>query len=65
MKFTLLIALLNDAARTQIRKGDSDDLSDHHSLRTRIHIHTLHTPPVVVTALLRIEISPPKMLTIC
>lgn len=63
MKFTLLIALLNDAARTQIRKGDSDDLSDHHSLRTRIH--TLHTPPVVVTALLRIKISPPKMLTIC
>lgn len=36
MKFTLLIALLNDAACAQIRKGDSDDLSDHHSLRAHI-----------------------------
>ena len=39
MKFTLLIAALNDAACAQLMKGDSDDLNDH-PLRTHTHTHT-------------------------
>lgn len=39
VKFTLLIAALNDAACAQLRKGDSDDLNDH-PLRTHTHAHT-------------------------
>lgn len=39
MKFTLLIAALNDAACAQLRKADSDDLNDH-PLRTHTYAHT-------------------------
>lgn len=48
-KYTLLIAALNDAARTQLRKAASDDLNN---CNDNTNIHT-HPPTAGATAPLR------------